>query len=159
MTIYTNTHQVPAVTPFATGALYLDRQEVSLAAPGFWPSTIAVGDQIQIGVVPRGCVLVPWLCNINLPVLDSGPSGTLSVSIGTQATPAALKATAAATGAQNVAGSALAPGVVIGDPVNDVPLFITATAAAVKAATAGTIVADLAFRAWSSNVDTGNQTA
>ena len=159
MTIYTNAHQVPAVTPFATGALYLDRQEVNLAAPGFWPATIAVGDQIQIGVVPPNAVLVPWLSNINLPVLDSGPSGTLSVSIGTQLTPAALHATAAAEAATNIAGSALTQNVVIGDPVNATPIYITATAAAVKAAVTGTIVADLVFRAWNNPVDAGNQTA
>lgn len=159
MTIYTNVHQVPRVTGLASGALYIDRQEVSLADDNAWPSAVALGDQIQIGVVPAGCVLVPWLSNLNLPVLDSGPSGTLSVSVGTQATPAALKATATAIAPANVAGSTLAPGVVIGSNLTNTPIFITATAAAVAAAQTGTIVFDLALRPWVDRFDAGNTVA
>lgn len=159
MTQYKNAKLVPAITPEASGELLLDRQVTNLATPGYWPPAIALGDQLQIGKVPAGCVLVPWLCNIALPQLDSNGSATLSVSIGTAATPAALKATAAAGAAANVAGSALAPGVVIGDPVNDTPIFLTATAAAATAAQTGKVIADLVFRPWRDDTDTGNQTA
>jgi hypothetical protein len=158
MSLLNNAKLVPAVTPFANGAVYLDTQVTNLASPGFWPAAIAVGDQIQIGEVPAGAVLIPWLSNIQLPVLDSGPAGTLSVSLGTQATPAALKATAAAEAATNVPGSSLSATALIGDPVNPTPIYITATAAAVAAAQTGRIVANLAFRAWRDDTDLGFQT-
>lgn len=158
MTQTTNAHLVPAATPYSSGDLLIDRQVTNLASPGYWPATIAIGDQIQIGVVPQGAVLVPWLCNLNLPVIDSGPAGTLQGQIGTAATPAALKAATAMEAAQNIPGSAFSPTAVIGDPVNPVPIFITATAAAVAAAQTGRIVFDLAYRPWRDDTDLGYET-
>lgn len=160
MTQYNNALLKSMITPEASGAVYVDRQQQNLAFPNVVPAQLNIGDQFQIGVVPAGSVLIPWLCNLHFPAMDSNGSPTLAGSIGTANTPAALAAAAVFTAAKNVAGSSLLnPQQVIGDPEVDTPIYLTVTTAAATPAKTGLIWADLALRAWRDDTDSGNQTA
>ena len=112
-----------------------------LANTAYRPASIGVGDQIQVGVVPAGDILVPHLCRYDSAVVDSNGTPTGSASLGTIGTPAALKATTAVGATQLLTAEdfALATAGTIGDPNADVPIYLTFTAAVATLAATGKI--------------------
>ncbi|MDN5925036.1 MAG: hypothetical protein L0H70_08565 [Xanthomonadales bacterium] len=148
MSKYDNSTLAAAVTPFAAGAVYVDQQVTDVAGDDF-PTSIADGDLVQIGVVPANCVLVPHLCNIAVPILDTNGTATLKFTVGTAAdTDVLVSSEKDAKAAVTLKPGDLLPATV-GDPENDTPIYLVATAAAATLATSGTITADLAVRAYS----------
>ena len=112
-----------------------------LADSAYKPASIANGDQIQIGTLPGGEALVPHLCRLDVPIIDSDGSATGSASIGTADTPAALKATTSVAAALLLTNEdfALATAGTIGNANDDVPIYLTFTAAVATLATSGKI--------------------
>lgn len=139
------------ITPTANGALYIDRQVTDLADPVQVP-TLANGDLLQIGVVPAGSKLVPHLCRLALPEIDSNASPTGKVKIGTAATADALVAEAS-VGAPVTDLQSSFKAVEIGSATDDTPIYATLSAALATQAATGKIVFDVALRAWDSVVD------
>ncbi|MGH8117636.1 MAG: hypothetical protein ACREPJ_10080 [Rhodanobacteraceae bacterium] len=146
-----NPKLVARTTPAASGALYIDRQVTNLADPLQVPAH-ANGDRLQIGVVPAGTKLVPHLCRLAVPKLDTNGSGTGKVKIGTADTADALVAEAAATSAINDLQTSF-KAAEIGSATADTPIYLTLSAALATQVTSGSIVFDLALRAWDSKVD------
>lgn len=151
-TTYANPKQRAGITAEAAGALYLDKQSVGLSDPALNLDALAAGDAIQIGVVPAGHVLVPKLSTLDLPVLDTGASGTGEFSVGTSDDPDGLAPAAAGTAAVAKGVGDLA-GAAIGSPLNDVPILLTCTSACTTQATTGEITGDWVLRAWDARVD------
>lgn len=154
MTQYLNPSLGPRVTAFASGQLLLDKQVTTIGDARAWPSAPANGDQIQIGVVPAGHVLVPQLSQLLVPRLDTNAAATGKYKIGTATTVDAIAAEVSAGTAQSLRGNSLViGGPVIGDPEVDTPIFLSLSAALATAATSGQVVAELVFRAWDTAVD------
>lgn len=151
---YDNAKLVAAVTALAVGAIYLDPQ-VTLNAKlhELTGGAIANGDQVQIGIVPAGMVLVPHLSLLQLPILDSDANDTLTYKIGTEASTAAVAAQQGGGAAVTLSGEDLVLTGTVGDPDEDTPIYLTATAAAATLANTGDIRLSLALRAWRSDVD------
>jgi hypothetical protein len=154
MTTRNNAKLIAMVTAFAAGALYVDRQITDIADRSFIPANLASGDNIQIGVVPAGCVLVQQLSTIQVPVLDTSGAPTVKYKIGSVATVGALAAekTPGAV-VSKVATTDFIVGPVFGSPTDDTPIYLNLSAAIAAQATTGKIVADWALRAWDSQVD------
>ncbi len=155
MTQYLNPHLQARITPNTKGALYEDRQLTNLADPIAVPPALAVGDQLQIGVIPAGCVLVPELTTLHLPVFDTNAAPTGAATIGTAASTAILAGAQALSATQkDLRGSALGfsalPGaaVPLGSPDTDIPIFLTFTGAVATRAAVGQVVCDFVFRAF-----------
>ena len=112
-----------------------------LADSAYKPAAIGVGDKIQIGTIPAGDALVPHLCRIDVPIIDSNGTPTGSASIGTTGFPSALNATGAVAAAQLLSGEdfALATAGNIGDANVDTPIYLTFTAAVATLAATGKI--------------------
>lgn len=160
MTTYNNSKLRARATPAGAGQLYIDRQITNLDATGFLTSAPASGDNIQIGVVPAGCKLVPQLCTIQVPVLDAHASAsTVKYKIGSVATVGALAAevTPGNNLATIVAASAFIVGAAgFGSPTDDTPIFLNLSAAVATQPAAGArgkVLFDLALRAWDSVID------
>lgn len=154
MTIRNNAKLVARATPTASSALYVDRQITDLADRSFIPANLANGDNIQIGVVPAGCMLVPQLCTIQVPILDTNGVPTAKYKIGSTAVPDALAAEKSPAGAASVVATTdFKPGAVFGSPTDDTPVYLTLSAAIATQATTGKILADLAFRAYDTKID------
>lgn len=141
-----------AVTPFASGALYLDIQSTNLSNATYWPAGLAIGDTVQIGVIPAGMVLVPQLSSLVLPKLDSNASPTGRVSIGTANQAAALLASTAVGTAASLFGAQLLQAS-IGSPDTDIPVLLTVTAAFATEVATGKIAFEPVLRAWRDDVD------
>jgi len=133
--------------------------DLSKAASGFQvlgiPATLVapqIGDQIQIGVIPAGEILVPHLCRFTNPIIDSGATGI--ASLGTTALPAGIKATASVQAAATYVGSgfAISTGEVGADNA-ETPVYLTFTAAVATLAATGLIVWDQVTRPWNSMTD------
>lgn len=159
MAKYDNAHLVSRATPTASAALYIDRQVTDLDASGFLTAAPASGDNIQIGVVPAGCKLVPQMCTIQVPVLDTNAASTVKYKIGSVATPAALvlEKTPGNNAKSTVAASDFIVGAAgFGSPTDDVPIYLNLSAAVATQPAAGArgkVIFDVAFRAWDSVVD------
>lgn len=149
MSTYNNPKLLSRVTPTANGALYIDRQVTDISDPAAFPAALANADLVQIGVVPAGTKLVPHLCRLSLPDLDTGSTG--NASVGTAASGASLIA-AGSIQAAAVKSQSDFKAVEIGSPTDDTPLYLAATAASTTPAT-GQIVFDLALRAWDTAID------
>jgi hypothetical protein len=157
MTITTNTKLVAGITPSERGAIYVDRQVINLADTVAVPGPIALGDSIQIGVIPAGAVLVPELTTIQAARIDTGATGkaTIETTIGS----ANICVEKAVNAALLLRGSDLKPSPVpvepgqtspvpeIGSTTDDIPIYLTFTAAVATLARSGFIVCDLALRA------------
>jgi hypothetical protein len=156
---YNNPRMVANFTPEAIAAVYLDRQVTDIKDPNLGLLAPAIGDQVQVGLIPAGAVLIPELSTLHLPIFDSDAAATGAATIGL------ANATAAIGGPQNLYGtakdirgsalnfSALPGGTGLGDPEKDLPIYLTFTAAVKTLAAQGTVVLDLAFRAFRSDVD------
>lgn len=143
----------PQATPCAAGELKTNRHVFDFAG-NYAPASIAVSDLIQIGVVPAGCKLVPQLSRASIPILDTNGAPTGDYTIGSADDPDALKGSAAAETAVVLFGEDwTAVTGELGAKAEDVPVYITATAAAATAQVAGQIVADLVIRPFDSAVD------
>lgn len=153
MTIKTREGMRAAVTPFASGALYIDRQLTHFDNANQWPAAIANGDQVQIGVVPAGCVLVPQLSCFQIPKVDTNGAATGKFKLGTADTIAAIAAEQNGGGALSLFGEDLVLTGVVGSPTDDTPIYLTASAAVATVAATGTLIADLALRAWRDDTD------
>jgi hypothetical protein len=151
MTQYNNPALVAGATPFAAGAVYADPQVLDITDRRTFPAAAALGDQIQIGVVPAGCTLLPHLTRIRIPVLDTGATG--KYKLGTAANATAVAAELAATAAQTLFGEDLVQTGVVGSATDDTPIYLTVSVAIATQAAAGKIVCDLAFRAYDVDVD------
>lgn len=155
MTTFNNSKLRARATPAEAGALYVDRQITDLANADQFPTVPASGDSIQIGVVPAGCKLVPQLCTIQVPILDSNGAPTVKYKIGSVATAAALAAEKTPGAAVSVVATTdfIVAAAGFGSPTDDVPIYLNLSAARATATTIGKILADLALRAWDSELD------
>lgn len=110
---------------------------------------------ILLGYVPADCVMVRHLSRFEIPQLDSNGAPTGDFEIGTAADPDALVASAAAETAVVYFGEDIrtdtATGV-IGSKTEDTPIYLRVVNAIATLGT-GTIVSDIAFRAWNTDVD------
>lgn len=159
MAKYDNAHLVPRATPNESGGLYIDRQVTNLDAAGFLTANPASGDNIQIGVVPAGCKLVPHLCLLQVPVLDTNATSTVKYKVGSVATVGALAAevTPGNNATSTVASASFIVGAAgFGSPTDDVPIYLNLSAAVATQPAAGArgkVLFDLALRAWDSKFD------
>lgn len=159
MAKYDNAKLVPGVTPDGAGELYIDRQVTNLDTAGFLTANPASGDNIQIGVVPAGCKLVPHLCLLQVPALDTNATSTVKYKVGTVASAAAL--VAEVTPGNNAASTVASASFIVsaagfGSPTDDVPIYLNLSAAVATQPAAGArgkVVFDLALRAWDSRFD------
>lgn len=153
MSKYLQAALVAGVTPFASGALYVDRQVTDLADRTIFPANVANADQIQIGVVPAGSVLVPHLTAIRVPRLDTNGAATGKFKIGTESVLDAVAAEQNGNAAVTLSGEDLALfGATVGSPTEDTPIFLNASAAVATLGT-GKVILDLALRAWNDVTD------
>lgn len=154
MTTYTNpATERSLVNTDSAGVLACNPSKFALGA-SYAPSDINTGDLIQIGIVPAGCKLVPHLCRISVPVLDSNGAPTGDYSIGSATDPDALKDTAASETAVVLSGEDFtADTSELGARNVDVPVYIKALADSATTPTTGTIDVDLVIRAYDANVD------
>lgn len=150
MTQYNNPKMVGGITAEASGAVYVDRQVTQLADPVTFPHGLQVGDQVQVGIIPAGHVMLPYLSVINFPKLDTNAAATGTYNLGTDTTPNLF---GAAINAGQVKKAALTGLDVVGDPEEDTPIYITVTAAIATQVATGRIVLDVAMRAWRSETD------
>lgn len=153
MSKYTRNNLVAAITAFAVGAVYIDRQTTNLADPTQWPAAPASGDQIQIGVIPAGHVLVPHLSLIRVPELDSNASATGKFKLGTDAANTAVAVEQNAGGDIVLSGEDLVLTGTVGSQTDDTPIYLTLSAALATKVTTGKIVADLAIRSYRQDID------
>ncbi len=151
MSKYLNTRLVAAITAQAVGAVYVDRQVTNIADPVDFPKTLANGDQVQIGVVPAGHVLIPRLSAIKVPVFDTNGVPTGKANVGTSDDPDKFAAALNLGQANDVA--LLGTFDTVGNPEQDTPIFLTLAAALATKATTGKVTLDLALRAWNPDVD------
>ena len=137
------------------GELTINREVFDLANTGYRPSAIASGNLIQIGVVPAGNKLVPYLCLLQIPTLDSDGSPTGDYTLGSANDPDALKGSAAAETAVNLSGEDFIVGTAdLGALADDVPIYLKATNNIATLAATGKIVFDVVTRPYDSTVDT-----
>lgn len=128
-------------TPEAAGQLTLQKFVFDFADKAY-SSDIALGDKLQIGLVPKGHKLVPTLCRLDMLKIDTDVSPTGDYSIGDDTTTTALKgSTPSETAAATISGEdwALATAE-IGSDVEDTPIYIYAIAASATTPTTGKIV-------------------
>lgn len=143
----------PIPVPREAGAVFIANSKFDFAVAAQRPASIGIGDMVQVGVVPAGCVLVQHLSRISLPSLDSAGSPTGDYSIGTALVPAALKAAAPAETAVVHTGEDLLAATVIGSRDVDTPVYAVFTTAVATVPTTGAIVANLAIRAFDGGFD------
>ena len=154
MSRYINAKLVSAITAFAVGALYLDRQVTSLADRSVVPAAPLLADQIQIGVIPAGCVLVPQLSTVQVARFDTNGTSLGKYKIGTADTIDAIATEQIGAAAVTVRGNALVIGATpIGSPTDDTPIYLTVSVAPATFAGTGAVVLDLVMRAWVDSVD------
>lgn len=151
MSTHDNPKLTPRVTPAGSGTLYIDRQVTDLADSVQTPA-LANGDLLQIGMVPAGTKLVPHLCRLAVPKLDTNGAPTGKFKIGTAATADALVAEANASAAVTDLQTNF-KAVEIGSATKDTPIYLTLSAALATQATSGEIVFDVALRAWDTAID------
>jgi hypothetical protein len=104
MTTYSNAGRLAAVVAAsAANSLTVNRFDFNLAG-GERPTTKVAGDRIKIGVVPPLEKLVPHLCLLIIPQLDSNGAPTGDYSVGSEDDADALKASAPAETAVTLSG-------------------------------------------------------
>ena len=153
-----STYKNPAVdqgqaTPLQAGELVLNRFEFDLAG-AYAPSDLNNGDLIQIGVVPAGCKLVPHLCRISVPQLDSDGSPTGDWTLGSTDDPDALKGSSAAETAVVLSGEDFTADTSdLGAESADVKVYLKVVADVATVPSTGVIAADLVVRAFNDRTD------
>ena len=154
MTTHTNPKQSEAPIANTAGVLLIWPFVFDLADASIRPAAIAQNDLIQIGEIPAGHTLVPVLSRFAIPQIDSNVSPTGDYSIGTAASAAALKGSAASETAAALFGEdILIPATAIGSPTDPTPIYIKAINASATVPSTGKIVAELVYRAWDSALD------
>lgn len=153
MAKYTRSNLVAAITAFAVGAVYVDQQVTDLAQSSDFPAAALNADQIQIGIIPAGHVLVPQLTLLQVPQLDTNVSATGKYKIGTDASVAAVAAEQNGGAAVTLFGKDLVLTGTVGSPTDDTPIYLTLSAAIATQAATGKIVANLAMRAYRQGID------
>lgn len=113
-----------------------------------------VGDLLQIGVVPAGEVLVPQLCNLRVPIMDTNGSPTGSFQLGTLAVANALLGTTLV----NAVGSSFGEDFTlttgpIGADNADTPIYMKWIAVVATLAVTGKLVFEQVTRPFSTPVD------
>jgi len=137
------------------GQLTLNHFEFDLAA-SYRPTSFAAttSDRIQIGEVPAGEVLVPHLCRIAVPVLDTHNSPTGDYSIGTADDADALKGTAASETAVVLSGEdLLVQPDGVGSRDQPTPIYLHALGAHATLAATGKVVFDQVSRPFDATID------
>lgn len=152
MSKFINALLVAAVTPSENGAVYIDRQITDLANRSVFPAAVANADQVQIGVVPAGTVLIPHLCCFRFPRLDTNAAPTGKFKIGTDTVLDAIVLEQNGNAAVALTAEDFVLTGVIGSPTDDTPIYLNASAAVLTLGT-GKVVLDVALRAWSDDVD------
>lgn len=132
-------------------------QVIDAATPASGPAKLTapqVNDLLQIGVVPAGEVLVPQLCNLRVPIIDTNGTPTGSFQLGTAGTANALLGTTTTAAASSQFGEdfTLTTGP-IGDDKSDTPIYMKWIAVVATLAVTGKLVFDQVTRPWNSNVD------
>lgn len=149
--------KVDAILPNvpAIGSLAFNRHTFDFADTSYAPTDLNLADTVQIGVVPAGHVLVPHLCRLAVPQLETG-SPVSDYTIGTEANPDALKGSAPSETAAALFGEDwLVPVEAIGHPTEDTPIYITIiTANPAGTAVSGSVVFEPVYRAWRDDIDT-----
>lgn len=116
--------------------------------------TNASSDKIQIGEVPAGEVLVPHLCRIEIPAIDTHGSPTGDYSIGTADDPDALKGTAASETAVVLTGEdILVQASGVGDRDEPTPIYLVALGAHATVAPTGKVVFEQITRPYDATID------
>lgn len=139
---------------FAAHVVGLQRFEFDLSA-GYASGAGTDETLILIGYVPTDCVMVRHLSRAEIPQLDSNGAPTGDYEIGTAADPDALKASAAAETAVVLSGEDWRTDTdtgVIGSQTEETPIYIRISNGIATLGT-GTIVFDLAYRAFNSRTD------
>ena len=77
------------------GTVVVNPFQFDFANTAYKPASLVSTDKIQIGIVPAGCVLLPHLSLVRIPIIDTSGSG--AASIGTASSAANLKAAAVVT--------------------------------------------------------------
>lgn len=119
-------------------------QVIDAATPQNGPAKLtapAANDLLQIGVVPAGEVLVPQLCNLRVPIVDTNGSPTGSFQLGTLATANALLGTTLVNAASSQFGEdfTLTTGPIGADNA-DTPIYMKWIAIVATLAVTGKIV-------------------
>lgn len=153
MSQFTRNNLVAAITAFAVGAVYTDTQITDLSQRTDFPAAAANGDQIQIGIIPAGHVLVPQLSLLQVPQLDSNGAATGKYKIGTADAIAAVAAEQNGSAAVSLFGEDFVLTGTVGSPTDDTPIFLSLSAAIATQAAAGKIVFQPAIRAWRTGID------
>lgn len=126
--------------------------KLDLANAAYRPATLAQNDRIAIGVVPAGEKLVPHLCQIVMPVIDSNGAPTGDWRIGTTATDNALTGNNAAETAVRLSGEDLSDAD-IGSKTEPTIIWVKFVNAVATVAPTGVIKAHLVSRPWNSQAD------
>ena len=136
------------------GDLVLNREVFDFANTGYKAASIANNDLIQIGVVPAGNKLVPHLCLLQIPILDTNGSPTGDYTLGSANDPDALKGSAAAETAVNLSGEDFILGTAdLGAQYDDVPIYLKAVNNFATLQVTGKIVFDVVTRPYDPGVD------
>ncbi len=153
MTIFKNPdHDKMQYGAFSAGVVHVQPFRYNLAA-NYHSDTILNGDQIQIGVVPPGCRMLPQLTNANIPAIEGGTPAS-DYLIGTAGDTDALALTGPSETARALFGEDWVLTNVVGHPTEPTPIYITVITANMSTEIrTGTIVFDLAFRAWDRAID------
>lgn len=142
------------VAPFAGGTT-CSREKFDFADTAYRPASLPLNDLVQIGVVPAGQKLLPHLCCLQLPIIDTNGTATGQVQIGTAGNPTALKAAGAVNTAQVLSGEDFTVGTgAIGAKDVDVPIYLKVTTAVATVAATGAILFDVVTRPYDGAVDT-----
>jgi hypothetical protein len=116
------------------------------------PAAIAATDRIFIGMVPAGEVLMPHLCLLSLPNMDtSGPTGDYSIGAGTDDD--ALKGSAAAETAVVLSGEDFILTNPVGSKTADTPIYLYFINAVNTPPVTGKVIFDQITRPWNDDID------
>lgn len=118
------------------------------------PAVLDAEDTFQIGIVPAGHRLIPHLCVLRMPALETGgPTG--DYTIGTETDPDALRGSAAAETAVTISGEDWTLTNIVGSATEATPILVTIVAGAdvTTPTTTGVCYFDMAVRPWDPNYD------
>ncbi|WP_202841965.1 hypothetical protein [Luteimonas saliphila] len=137
------------------GQLTYNRFTFDFAA-SYAPATFtnASSDRIQVGEVPAGEVLVPHLCRMDIPELDTAGSPTGDYSLGIAGAAASLRASAASETPVVLTGEDfLVPATPIGARDVPTPIYLSAVAAHATIAATGVLVFEQVTRPYDVTID------
>lgn len=146
-------HEKLSYGAFQAGVVHVQQFVYNLAAD-YHSSDINLADKIQIGIIPAGCRMIPQLSQATIPAIEGGTPAS-DYTIGTAGDPDALAGTGASETARNLFGEDWTLTNTVGHPSQPTPIYITITTADMDTeVVSGSIVTNLAFRAWDDSTDT-----